>query len=68
MTNEFRLLEAKAFWIASSALRKAIRCGEAGVEALEQVVENHARYGVQPAIKARAKELLSERRRSSKAG
>ena len=68
MTSEFRLLEAKAFWVASSELRKAIRSGGADIEAIEQTVENHARYGVQPAIKARAKELLGERRRSSKAG
>ncbi|MDF3154784.1 hypothetical protein P3C58_22655 [Mesorhizobium sp. XAP10] len=68
MTKEFRSLEVTAFWIASSELRKAIRSGGANVEALTQAVENHARYGVQPAIKARAKELLGERRRSRKAG
>ncbi|GLQ82613.1 hypothetical protein GCM10007881_61360 [Mesorhizobium huakuii] len=68
MTQEFRLLEAKAFWIASSKLRQAIREGSAGIEALTQTIENHARYGMQPAVKARAKALLGERRLRSQVG
>lgn len=68
MTNEFRSLEVTAFWAASSALRKAIREGGSNIEAFALEIENHARYGVQPAIRARAKALLGERRPQSQVG
>ncbi|RUY28907.1 MULTISPECIES: hypothetical protein [unclassified Mesorhizobium] len=67
-TYEFKVDEAKAFWIASSNLRRAAREGAGDMGVLTRLVEDHARYGVQSAIKARAKELLGERRCSIKAG
>ncbi|TIP24264.1 MAG: hypothetical protein E5X67_29910 [Mesorhizobium sp.] len=66
-TLEFRLIEANAFWTASSNLRKAIREGAPDVEELTQILETHAKHGVQPAIRMRAEALVS-RRPHTKAG
>jgi hypothetical protein len=67
-TYEFKVAEAKAFWIASSNLRRAVREGAGDMDVLIRLVEDHAKYGVQAGVKARASALLGERRRSSKAG
>lgn len=67
-TCEFKICEANAFWIASSNLRKAVREGSDGIDVLVNLVEGHAKYGIQPGVRARAESLLWERRRSTKAG
>lgn len=67
-TSEFKDCETKAFWAASSDLRAAVRECRSDIERLIQVVENHARYGIQPAIKARAAALVFELRPVAKTG
>ncbi|TIL91714.1 MAG: hypothetical protein E5Y65_08750 [Mesorhizobium sp.] len=67
-TFEFRNCEAKAFWVASSNLRKAVREGSDDIDVLAKLLEGHANYGLQPGIRARAEALLWERRRAAKAG
>jgi hypothetical protein len=68
MTNEFRSLEVTAFWVASSALLKAIREGGSNIEELALKVENHARYGVQPEIRRRARALVDGLRPATRVG
>lgn len=63
-TLEFRIAEAKAFWSISSQLRRAMRerATREEIELLAGKAENHAKYGVQPAIRNRAAELVADAR------
>ena len=61
-TLEFKICEARHFWLYSAKLRDGMRqrLPSSQLKPLIQQIENHARYGVQPIIRERAIMLLAE--------